>query len=309
MPPSPYSTKPTIGFLGAVTPAMWGGWVSAFERRLSELGWSKGDTIEIDYKWAEGLEKNYTKFANDFVRGHVDVIVTGGTQATMACKKAAAKSSIPVVFATAGDPINSKLVPTFHHPGKVTGVSNQQTNLVIKRLDLLRHLVGKGRIGIVGNDKSPNVKLEMKIAQQIAPAFGLKVSKGLIHKQTDIARVIKAMKGKVKALLVCTDPLITTHAEELNEAAMQAKLPTVHAFREYLDHGGCLSYGPHFSDLFEKAAVHVDKILRGQAGESMSNVPVRQPDNFESAINLKAFRQMGIDVPPSLLESINTVMK
>jgi putative tryptophan/tyrosine transport system substrate-binding protein len=302
---SPQSGNPKIGFLGAVTEEMWKDWVYAFERQLGTLGWTKGSTVEIDYKWAQGDAKNYKKIAKDFVDKKVDVIVTGGTQATLACKTAAAKSSIPVVFATAGDPINSKLVPTFHHPGKVTGVSNQQTNLVIKRLDLLRHLIGKGRIGIIGNDKSPNVKLEMKLAQQIAPTHGLTVTKGVIHKKSDIARVIKKMKDKkVKALLVCTDPLITTHADALNAEAMKAKLPTVHAFREYLDHGGCLSYGPHFPTLFERAADHVDKILRKQAGDSMSKSPVHQPDNFEGVINLEVLEEMGVEVPQSLLEMV-----
>ena len=307
--PSPHSTKPTIGFLGAVTPDIWSGWVAAFEERLGELGWSKGDTVEIDYKWAEGLEKNYTKFANEFVKSRVDVIVTGGTQATLACKKAAGKSNIPVVFATAGDPIDTKLVPTFSQPGNVTGMSNQQTNLVIKRLDLLRQLVGRARIGLIGNDKSPNVQVEMKIAQQVAPTFGLKVTKGAIRKREDIARVVKAMKDKVKGLLVCTDPLITTHAQELNDAAVQAKLPTVHAFREYLDRGGCISYGPHFEDLFQNAAVYVDKILRGQAGQNMANIPVNQPNNFEGVVNLKAFKQMGFAVPHSLLALADKVLE
>jgi putative tryptophan/tyrosine transport system substrate-binding protein len=303
--PSPHSDKPTIGFLGAVTETMWKGWVLAFEQQLSALGWTKGSTVEIDYRWAGADEKNYKKFAEEFVRNNVKVIVTGGTQATIACKLATKKSSIPVVFATAGDPIDSKLVPSFHQPGNLTGVSNQQTILVLKRLDLLRHLIGKGRIGIIGNDKAPNVQLEMKVAQQIAPVIGLQVTKGKIYKKSDIAPVIKSMKNKkVKALLVCTDPLITTNADELNAEAMKAKLPTVHAFREYLEHGGCLSYGPNFPDLFEKAATHVDRILRGQAGPGMSNSPVHQPDSFEGFVNMPAFEQMGIDVPRSLLEMV-----
>jgi putative tryptophan/tyrosine transport system substrate-binding protein len=302
---SPQSGKPTIGFLGAVTETMWKDWVGAFEQQLNALGWTKGSNVEIDYRWAEGDEKNYKKFAQEFVRNNVKVIVTGGTQATIACKQAVKKTSIPVVFATAGDPIDSKLVPSFHQPGNVTGVSNQQTILVIKRLDLLRHLISKGRIGIIGNDKASNVQLEMKVAQQIAPVLGLQVTTGKIRQKSDIAKVIKNMKAKkVKALLVCTDPLITTYADELNAEAMKAKLPTVHAFREYLEHGGCLSYGPYFPDLFEKAATHVDRILRDQAGPDMSNSPVHQPDNFEGVINIQAFEQMGVKVPRSLLEMV-----
>jgi putative ABC transport system substrate-binding protein len=312
--PSHDSTMPTIGFLGACNPAMWGGWVAAFEKQLGTHGWTQGSTINIEYRWAEGLEKNYTKYAKEFVHDKVKVIVTGGTQSTFACKRAAATVNppIPVVFATAGNPVDTKLVATFSQPGNLTGLSTQQINLVITRLDYLRQLVGKPRgetpIGLIGNDKSPNVKLEMKIAQQVAPTLSLKVHKGLIRQQKDIARVIRSLKGKVKGLLVCTDPLITTHAQELNDEALRAKLPTVHAFREYLLHGGCMSYGPHFEDLFASAADIVDTILRGGAGENMINIPVQQPNNFEGCIHMGPFRKMGLTVPQSLLALADHVL-
>lgn len=292
-----------IGFLVPTTLDIWSDWTKAFEKRLSELGWSK-DKIEINYQQAEGLVKNYTKHAKHFVGLPVDVIVTGGTQATIACKKAAAarKPPIPVVFATAGDPIDTKLVPTFSAPGNLTGISNQQTNLVIKRLDYLRQLLGNARIALVGNDRSPNVRLEMKIAKQIAPALGLKVTVAPIHKQGDISRVIQRLKGKVDGLLVCTDPLITTHAALLNNEAMQAQLPTMHAFAEYVHkYGGFISYGPHFPDLFVSAAELVDTILRAGHELKMADVPVQQPNNFEVAINIPLSKKLGIDVPTSLL--------
>ncbi len=302
--PSHNATMPTIGFLGACNLEIWGDWVAAFEKRLATHGWIKDSTVQIDYRWAEGLEKNYSKFAKEFVQRNVQVIVTGGTQSTFACKKAAAaaKPPIPVVFATAGNPVETKLVASSSQTGNLTGVSNQQVNLVIKRLDYLRQLVGKASIGVIGNDKSPNVALEMKIAQQVAPTFGLKVKKRAIRQRKDIARVIRELEGKVKGLLVCTDPLITTHAQELHDKAVKAKLPTVHAFREYLHHGGCVSYGPHFADLFEHAADIVDTILRAQAaGTETTDIPIHQPNNFEGCIHLTHCRTMGLTVPPSLL--------
>ncbi len=296
------SKKPTIGFLVPTTREIWKDWIDAFEQKLKERGWAKGD-LAIDYQEAQGLEKNYAKHAKSFVDRRVDVIVTGGTQPTIACKKAAAarKPPIPVVFATAGDPIDTKLVPSFSAPGNLTGLSNQQTNLVIKRLDLLRLLVGKASVGLVGNDKALNVQLEMKIAQQVAPSLGLKVVRAPIRKKEDIAPVIRKLKGKVKGLLVCTDPLLTTHADELNHEAARAKLPTVHAFREYLDHGGCISFGPNFVDLFKRAAEFVDQILRGSHGKNMANIPVEQPNNLEGRINLPAFKAINFAVPEPLL--------
>lgn len=277
----------TIGFLGACNQTMWAGWIKAFEKQLKADNWTIGGDILIDYKFAEGLERNYIKWAKYFVMQKVDVIVTGGTQCTKACKDVAGKVKppIPVVFATAGDPIDTKLVTSFNSPGNLTGVSNQQTNLVVKRLDMVRQFSGQpNAVGLIGNDKSPNVKLEMKIVEQVAPTFGLRVRKGLIRKPQDIAPVIGGLKGKVKGLLVCTDPLITTYAVQLNNAANKAGLPTVHAFREYVLNGGTISYGPKFDELFQNAADMVTAILRGNAGANMANIPVRQPNNFECCI-------------------------
>ena len=306
------SAKKTIGFLCPCNRTMWDKWIKAFEKQLAAKDWTIGDNVEIDYQYAEGKESEYKKLAKYFANQNVNVIVTGGTQATIACKKAAAKANppIPVVFATAGDPIDTKLVSSFSQPGNITGVSNQQINLVVKRLDWLRQLLPKARVvALVGNDKSPNVKLEMKVGRLVAPTFGLKTHERPIRRQKDIATVIRKLKGKVDALVVCTDPLITTHADEVNAEAINAGLPTMHAFREYVcDHGGAASYGPKFVELFQKAAEQVNTILGGKAGQNMINVPVDQPDNFETAINKDTFRKLGLTVPPLLLARADHVI-
>jgi putative tryptophan/tyrosine transport system substrate-binding protein len=302
--------KKTIGFLGACNLDMWGDWLAAFQKQLATDGWTS-DNCEIICRWADGLEKNYTEYAKFFVGRKVDVIVTGGTQCTTICKKFAAKANppIPVVFATAGDPIDTKLVSSFSAPGNLTGMCNQQTNLVIKRLDILRLLAGKAPIGLIGNDKSANVKLEMKVAKLVAPTFGLKILERHIRRQKDIAPVIKSLKGKVKALFVCTDPLITTCANEVNTAANDAELATLHAFREYLKHGGLMSYGPKFVELFQNAATLVNMILRGQAGPNMAYAPVSQTNDFEYVINLPVFQKIGLAVPQSLLALADDIIK
>jgi putative ABC transport system substrate-binding protein len=315
------SARPTIGFLCACTRDIWGPWIDAFERQLSTHGWTDGDTIDIEFREAKGLESNYTKYAKEFVKRKVNVIVTGGTQATLACKKEAAKvkPSIPVVFGTAGDPVDTKLVSSYNQPGNLTGMSNQQTNLIIKKLDLLRWFLdaspGKPHVGLVGNDKSPNVKLEMKIAETLAPTLGIKLRKGRILKQKDIAPVIKRLKGKVRALYVCTDPLITTHAIEVNAEATKAGLPTMHAFKEYLTWGGFMSYGPKFVDLFQNAADMVGEILGppgGRAGRNMPNIPVGMTSDFEGAINIGPIgpvQSLDLNVPPSLLSLFDVVIR
>jgi putative ABC transport system substrate-binding protein len=228
---------------------------------------------------------------------------------------------IPVVFGTAGDPLDTKLVSSYSQPGNLTGMSNQQTNLVIARLDYLRSWLnlsaGKPHVGLIGNDKSSNVKLEMKIAEIVAPTLGLKLRKGRIRKREDIAPVIRGLKGKVDALFVCTDPLITTYAKQLNAEATKAGLLTMHAFKEYLQWGGFMSYGPNFAELFQKAADMVAQILgqpAGQpAGQNMANIPpVGRTDDFESLINIGPFGPvptLGLNVPPSFLSLFDTVIQ
>jgi putative ABC transport system substrate-binding protein len=142
--------------------------------------------------------------------------------------------------------------------------------------------------------------------------LGLKLREGHIRKQKDIGRVIRGLKGKVEFLLVCTDPLITTNAYELNAEAANARLPTMHAFKEYLQWGGFVSHGPKFEELFQNTADMVDKILRGQAGPNMSNIPVGMTEDFESMINLGPhgpFPSLGLTVPPSMLTLFDKVIR
>ena len=165
--------QPTIGFLGATTPTIWSSFVAAFLQRLRELGWIDGHNLAIEYRWAEGREDRYNDLAADLVRQKVDVIVTGGTSAVIAVKQAT--SVIPIVFATAGDPVGTGLVASLSRPGaNVTGLSNQQTDLASYRLELLREVVPSIRhVALLGNVSSPNVVLEMNAVQAAAPKLGV----------------------------------------------------------------------------------------------------------------------------------------
>lgn len=295
------STVPTIGFLGATSRPIWDKFVTAFENQLATLGLINHSTIEIDYKWAFGQQALYDQFAAEFVRSNVNIIVTSGTAPALACKNATAAKQppIPVVFAAAGNPVDCGLIDTLQHPGgNLTGLGNQQANLVIKRLDVLREWLTNDlghniHVGVVGNENVCNVKLEMKIIEEAAPDLGLKVSKGSIEKVEDIEPVINDLKKLgVNVLFVCTDPLITTNAELLNELATDAGLATMHAFREYVDdHGGLMSYGPNFPDMFQRAAKLVDRILKG---ESPAEIAVEQPDTFEFVKNKKIAKALGL---------------
>ena len=297
---------PTIGFLGATTHPAVSYWTVAFERRLRELGWIEGSTIAIEYRWAEGRQDRFAEIAAEFVRLNVNVIVTYATAPTIAAKQAT--SVIPIVFATAGDPVGTGLVDSLARPGgNVTGLSNQQADLASKRLELFREINPKLRnLTIVGNVDAPASVLEMKEVETAARTLGLEVAKSEIRLAEEIAPAFEALKSRGGALYVVGDPLIFTNRVRINTLALGARVPTIYNFREYVQAGGLMSYGPNFIDLFRRSADYVDKILRGA---NPAELPVEQPIKFDLVINLTAAKALGLDVPPQLLARADEVIE
>jgi putative ABC transport system substrate-binding protein len=196
---------PTIGFLGAATPAVWAPWTAAFENRLDELGWMKGRTIAIEYRWAEGRSERFTEIAAEFVRFNVDAIVTAGTESTIAVKQAT--SEVPIVFALATDPVAAGLVASLARPGgNVTGFSLQGTDIAAKGLELLREILPNlRRLAILVNVNNPGSVLDMRAAEAAARKLGLDVTKLEIRRAEDIAPTFEAIKGRADALYVPSD--------------------------------------------------------------------------------------------------------
>jgi putative tryptophan/tyrosine transport system substrate-binding protein len=289
---------PIIGFLGATTPSVWSAFVDAFLQRLRELGRIDGSTVAIEYRWAQGREELYAEFAAEFVRRKVDVIVTAGTDATIAVTKTT--SEIPIVFAAAGDPVGTGLVASLAHPGgNVTGLSNEQADLAGYRLELLHEVVPSvRRVALLGNIGSPLILLEMKAAEDAAPKLGLEVFRLGVRKTEDIEPSIESVKDRADALYVCTDPLISTNRVRINILAIGEKLPTVNSFREYVQAGGLISYGPNFPDLFRRTGDFVDKILRGV---KPADLPVEQPVKFDLMINTTTAKVLGLTIPEKIL--------
>jgi len=297
---------PTIGFLGANSAAAQTQWTAAFVQRLRELGWIEGRTVSIEYRWAGGRSDRYTEIAAEFARLKVNVIATAGNEAAIAAKQVT--SVIPIVFAVAGDPVGTGLVASLARPGgNVTGLSLQFTDLAGKRLELFREVaLGLRRLAIMAHISSPNAVLEMHEVQTTARTLGLEVSTLEIRRAEDIAPAVEALKGRADALYVCGDPLLNTNRIRLNTLAAAARLPTMHGFREHVEAGGLMSYGPNFSDLFRRAADYVDKILRGT---KPTDLPVEQPTKFELVINLKTAKALGLTIPPSLLGRADEVIQ
>jgi ABC-type uncharacterized transport system substrate-binding protein len=297
---------PTIGFLGAATQQAVSHWVIAFERRLRELGWSEGRTLAIEYRWAEGRSDRLTEIAAEFVRLKVDVIVTYATAPTLAAKQAT--STIPIVFATAGDPVGTGLVASLPRPGgNITGLSNQQADLASKRLELFREIEPTFRmLTIIGNVNAPASLLEMKEVETAAGALGLEVHTIEIRKPEEISAVFAMLRDRAGPLYVVGDPLIFSNRVRISTLAVGARVPTMYNFREYVQAGGLMSYGPNFPDLFRRAADYVDKILRGS---KPADIPVEQPTKFDLVINLTTARALGLTIPPTLLARADEVIE
>jgi putative tryptophan/tyrosine transport system substrate-binding protein len=297
---------PTIGFVGAGTPSTYAPWVAAFVQRLRELGWVEGRTIAIEIRWAEGRVPRYAEIAAEFVRMKVDVLVTSATPAGLALKNAT--STIPIVVATMGDPLGTGLIANLARPGgNVTGLSVQSAELGSKRLGLLREMVpGLTRLAIMTNPGAPNSVNELREVRTLAGPLGIELTVYEIRHRDEITRAFDGFRDRAQALYVISDPLITTERTRVSLLAAGARLPTIHAYREYAEAGGLISYGTSFPDLFRRAAEYVDKILRGA---KPADLPVEQPTKFELVINLIAAKAIGIEVPATLIARADEVIE
>jgi putative tryptophan/tyrosine transport system substrate-binding protein len=296
---------PTIGFLGATTASFQSQHIAAFVRRLRELGWIEGHTVAIEYRWAEGRPERFAEIATEFVRLNVDVIVTLGG-AVPAAKQAT--SVIPIVFATAGDPVGGGFVASLARPGgNITGLSIQAPDLAGKRLELLREIFPDvRRFAIIGNVEYAATVLEMGEAQAAARTLGLEIVRSEIRRAEDIAPAFEALKGGADALYVVSDLLVNTNRARTHTLAMGARLPAIYNAKEHVEAGGLMSYGPNYPDLYRRAAEYVDKILRGA---KPGDIPVEQPTKFELVVNLTTAKALGLTIPPDMLARADEVIE
>jgi putative ABC transport system substrate-binding protein len=284
-------TLPTIGFLVGTTYDAWQDYIKAFEDRLANgYNWNKNSDYTVEYQPAAGLADLYKTIAKDFAsrKPPLNVIVTGGTGPTYACLLAT--GTIPIVFATAAD--GKWLVN--QSKGNVTGISNEQTAHVPHRLkhmtDHMPALLGGAAfktIGIIGNENVKNVQQEIAAITTLAPAapfnLTLKTSGTVLNSVDDIPTIIQDLQGQgAQGLYVCTDPLITTNADILNEYAATMNLPTMHAFRQNRGQRGSLSWGPKLEVLFSRAADFAYAILTSTTTPpTIPTWEIADPNKFE----------------------------
>jgi putative tryptophan/tyrosine transport system substrate-binding protein len=295
---------PTIGFLGADASA-FSAWSTAFVAHLRELGWVENRNVAIEYRWSQGRTERYAEIAAEFVRLKVDVILTVGSAVPTVRQ---VTSAIPIVFAVAIDPVGSGLVESLAKPGgNVTGLSLQAANLAGKRIELLREIVPQlRRLAIIFNVGNAQPVLEMRETEAAALALGIEVVPIEIRRVEDFSPAFQVMKAKADALYVAIDQLMVANLMRILTLALGARLPTIFSTRDFVRGGGFMSYGPSYTERFQRAADYVDKILRGT---KPGDIPVEQPTKFELVINLITAQALGIDVPPTLLARADEVIE
>jgi putative ABC transport system substrate-binding protein len=277
-------------------------------QRLSELGYSEGQNLRFDLRSADGQAERLPQLAAELVRTGPDVLIAGfGTLTAKAAK--AATTTIPVVFTSVGDPIGAGVVASLNRPGgNVTGVSSEASDVVGKRLQILRECIpGKLTIAVLVNPDTPFSALALPELRAAADARGLRVEVFEARTADQVPVAIEAAKQAGAAgLITLEDPLIVGARRQIAELAAKARLPAVYANRAFAEAGGLMSYGVDRRQLYRRAAEYVDKILKGA---KPADLPVEQPTQFEFVINLKAAQALGLTVPNTLLVSADQVIE
>ena len=298
-----------IGFLDPSTASGSAVLVDAFRQELGRLGWTEGKNFTIEYRFAEQKLERAPELAADLVRLKVDLIVVAGTVPATAAKRAT--SSVPIVMANVGDPVGAGLVASLARPGgNVTGLSGLSPELNTKRLEILKDAVPKlARVGLL-TLTGANIATDLQLKELRAAALALKLKLEEIDTQLDAKSLENAFQSakqkQVNAIMTTASPRFNAGRKRIVELADKNRLPAIYYQKEFVDEGGLMSYGVDYDDLYRRAAVYVDKILKGA---KPADLPVQQATKFEFIINLKAARQIGLTIPGRVLERANEVIK
>jgi putative ABC transport system substrate-binding protein len=279
----------------------------ALRQGLRDLGYVENQNIAIDYRWAADNLDRLREAAAELVHLNVDVIVTGGPQATLVAKKTTA--TIPIVMAVDYDPVDAGFVGTLARPGgNITGLSAVNPELTGKRLQLLKETDPQvDHVAVFWNPEEPNAETFLKETQAAAPVIGVQLQSLEVRNQRDLQDAIETAKtAGANALIVLTDAITLYHRTELTDLAAKYHLPAIYTERLFVEAGGLMSYGANDRELHRHAALYVDKILKGA---KPANLPVEQPTKFELVINLKTAKALGLTIPPSIMFRADDVIE
>jgi len=299
---------PRLGYLGASSPTLEPEILEAFRQGLRDLGYVEGQSIAIEYRWAEGHEDRLPELATELVGLKVDVIVTTGTPGTLAAKRAT--QTIPIVMTATGDPLRSGLVTSLARPGgNVPGFSTLRSELEGKRLDLFKQTFPRfSRVAMLWDSANPSTKFYLLHIEAAARASHVTLQPAVaVRRVEDLDRAFAAIaRGHADALFVVSGRSLLAERGRIVEFAAKSRLPAIYPYREYVEAGGLMSYSANYPDLYRGAALYVDKILKGA---KPADLPVQQSARFDLVINLKTAKALGLTIPPSLLARADQVIE
>jgi len=294
---------PRIGLLSTLSAAAVSDRIEAFRQGLHELGYVEGENILIEWRGA-GL---VSALAEELVRLKVDIIVTVGSGGTRAAK--AVTSTIPIVMASDDDPVGNGFVASLARPGgNVTGLSTLAPEISGKRLEILKEVIPRlSRVAVFGSSTYPGFSQVLAETEIAAKILKVKLQYQDMLERKDIDAAFRAAtKNHVDAALIIAGAALIAYQTQIAELAIKNRLPATYFSAEFVDAGGLMSYGPNRSYLFRRAATYVDKILKGAKPQ---DIPVEQPTKFELIINLKAAKQIGLTIPPTVLARADRVIR
>jgi putative ABC transport system substrate-binding protein len=298
---------PRVGYVFSFTPAEGRHLWEACRQGLRELGYVEGQNIILEPRWAEGRYERHHDLVADLVRLNVDVMVVAATPANFMAK--AATNTIPIVFVAVADPVRVGLVASLARPGgNFTGLSLLTPELSGKRLELLMEVLRKvSRVAVLMNPGNLSNAVFLEETQVAAGRLGIQLQPLEGRNPDEIERAFEvATRGRARALVVFDDPVIYSYRTRVVVLAAKRRLAAMYGYREFVDDGGLMSYGPNRPDLYRRTAIYVDKILKGA---KPADLPVEQPMKFEFIINLKTAKQIGLTIPQSVLYRADKVIK
>ena len=299
---------PRIGFLTGASPAANAARIEAFRQGMRELGYVEGKTIVIEWRSAEGKPDRLPALAAELVRLKVDIIVSGGPAPTRPAKEAT--STIPIVMGFDNDPVGSGFVASLARPGgNITGLSTLAVEISGKRLELLKEIIpGLSRVAVFGSSTFPGNAQALRETEFAAGVLAVQSQYLDVRASKDYETAFReAKKARADAVLMLVwGAALASHRKQLVELAAKSRLPAIYADREHVEAGGRMAYGVSITDLYRRAAIYVDKILKGA---KPADLPVEQPTKFELVINLKTAKALRLTIPQSILLRVDEVIE
>jgi putative ABC transport system substrate-binding protein len=283
--------------------------VGCFKTALAKLGWDEGQNVTFEHRWAEGKGDRYQPLAAELAAMDLDLIAVNSTPASQAMKKATAGKNMPVIFMSVSDPVESGLVASLRQPGgNMTGVSNFFPATAAKLLEIIKTIAPQlARAVVIRDPANPGKTLDVGEIKSAGRIASVEIIDGAVRNAEDIKRIIAESSAPLPgAWIVLVDGVTLSNKPLILDLIGQTRLPAIYQVREFVDGGGLVSYGLNFCQHFARAAVYVDKVLRG---EHPADLPVELPTAFELVVNLKTAKELKLEIPPVLLARANEVIE